>query len=182
MALFAELVRNGDFEEGALRPTTASPIVRVANDDAATIPYWKVFVGMPAPVSTEAPVAWVHNNNEYKVKTLFGDRFLDLTGFRDRPATDAAGVRQMLETEPGRRYKLTFHVGTGAAQEFQGPAVVKVAALCNTFAVLYADAVNPGGIGDRWTRHEFTFITTTNATELIFAGTVGKKLIGLDYV
>ena len=122
-------------------------------------------------------LAWLPNGNPYGVSTPFGNYFLDLTGYANRPPF--FGVSQTISTALGQAYMLTLDLGVVPGDPYNhGPIMVEV----HAGSVMQTLTDNPSGSGNIWTPVDLYFEANSTSTTISIQGTLGNGYIGLDNV
>jgi hypothetical protein len=169
----ANLISNGSFEDasaGSSLPTGNGSQLPSGSTDIAD---WTVLGGPGFD-----GVAWLPNDNGYGVSTLFGNLFLDLTGYDDQ--TPYFGVSQTISTVAGQNYTLTFDLGVDQSDSrYDGPISVTASA-GSTSQVL--GPYDPPGAGNQWGAFTLNFTANSASTLISIQGEQGDQYIGLDNV
>jgi hypothetical protein len=164
------LLTNPSFESGA--HVNQGGGFMILTSPATTITGWTVSADQ---------IAWGATPNSDVVIPRDGTFFLDLQG----PALDGpfGAVSQTISTVPGRKYHLSFHLGTQQSiANDRGP----ISVLASAGATSLPFTFNPGGTntGPQWERFGFEFTAPAASTAITIAGTAsaGRAYIGLDLV
>jgi hypothetical protein len=204
------LVKNGSFEGNPASTDDelfiGGPNIKELCDGSTTLDSWVASgKGPPVPAHTcsiGAPdaVGWVVNKcgpaqvppcpNTSGIVAEEGDSFVDLTGRDDnRPPGRYGSVSQAVETEVGKRYEVSFFIGSssGVTHTKDGAVFVEIEGVAipnNPFPA------PPPQERSNWSNPNdpprFRFTAVNPSTTLKFSGTVsqgnGTDYIGLDNV
>lgn len=160
----ANLVTNGSFELGTFIPTTGDFVMSLPNSSMA-MTGWTVI---------NDSLAWARMPNPFSLSASDGDFFLDLTDAEQTPAF--GGVSQMVSTEVGKTYLLSFDLGS--SNTFGRPNSISVSAGSTT--QLFTGSLM-GGNSD-WERFVLPFTASSSSTVISLTGAAGRSYIGLDNV
>ena len=161
------LLTNGSFESGTF--VRGPDFISLAPGSTA-IDGWTTF---------NAELAWGTTPNSANIIASDGARFLDLTGFHD--SSPYGGVTQTVATTIGKRYRLSFDLGTQEDDRiYRGPISVSATAGVITIPFTF----NPSGAGTQWRSFSFDFTAASATTPISILGirSAGGSYIGLDRV
>jgi hypothetical protein len=177
------LVQNGGFEADGLQPNRQGYMSFPVGSPA--LPNWEV------TGATGQEVAWLLDTNVFRVTTLQGHQFLDLTGLNDISKNGFfASVRQTFPTKGGRTYHVSLVIGW-FNPTFPGPVQALVYLFDEASSqLLKFETCGPFSsttMGSQWTACSTSFVAPGNAITIIIRGQEIKgpgltKYIGLDAV
>lgn len=152
-----ELVLNGSFEDPFGSFVADSYGLMALVPASTAIPGWK---------TTHAELAWVRNGNTFGAESPFGEFFLDLTGYHDRPPY--GGVEQVLATVPGEDYSFSLSLGSNSSYPGAGgqKQVMVTAGLGS--AIFTFDPA--GKVEHEWHTFSFVFSADSGATTIGISG------------
>ncbi len=105
------LLINPSFEDGGPFVSNKAQGVMSLPPDDQTMAGWKVV----ANGALGQDVAWIDKSNSFGIPASDGNRFVDLTGFNDKPVGGPfGGVRQSIPTVSGFDYVVRFNVGVSS--------------------------------------------------------------------
>lgn len=162
--VFAQnLVVNGSFEAGTFLPNgTASQSIAIGS---TAITGWTI---------GSTNTLWIANGNPWSLTAADGARFLDLTD--NRSTNPFSAVSQVLATNPGDAYRLTFSVGSSGAY---GTPISVQATAGSTSQVFQVTSL----AANLWTTMTLDFVATASTTVLTLQGfATSSNYIGLDNV
>lgn len=151
------LILNGGFEDisGAFVADGDGRMALVP--DSTLIPGW---------TTLDEEVAWVGNANAFGTATPFGGHFLELTGFQERPSY--GGIRQVIGTQEGQRYRVSISLGSNSAYPGAGGRK-QILLTCGVDATTLA--FDPPGISaNEWETFHFSFVATSAVTPITITG------------
>lgn len=165
-----ELITNGSFENTDGTFTGDSFGLMSLSAGSSTIPGWTTAV---------AELAWVDNVNSFGATTPFGTHLLDLSGYHD--GLPYGGLKQTIQTEPGRAYRLSLSLGSNADYPGAGGRKSVLACVGSEGAVLSMTPTNT--TGNEWKTVSHGFIARAETTEVTIAAPFpGGVYVGLDNV
>jgi hypothetical protein len=152
-----ELIVNGSFENLAATFVPDAYGMMSLQPGSTIIPGWTI---------TDAELAWGDNANTFGAITPFGQCFVELTGYHDQ--LPYSGVRQVIATTPGQRYRLSLSLGSNS--EYTGAGGQKqVRVQCGEAATTFT--FDPVGTPvNEWSTFSFPFVATANSTPVTISG------------
>jgi Protein of unknown function (DUF642) len=190
MPAMANLIFNGDFEDGTFAPNNPAGEMVLLNGSTA-IAGWVVNGGGGAA----GDITWESNANAWGVLTPNGDKFLELTGYFNDRNNPHGGITvsatQSVNTIAGTQYVLTFDMGSSQHYDQNYPNIgnpqimVTVNGTPTSYTTTDGDISAPDTDGFmHWQAESFTFVASGPQTSLSFlAVTPGlDDVIGLDHV
>jgi hypothetical protein len=165
-AAASNLLNNGSFETGsyAFGGDGGENLL----PGATTITGWKVITN---------DVAALKNGNSYSIAAEDGNISLDLQSYTD--SSPYGGVQQMITTNAGQKYELSFWIGVQNSSSItRGPA--SVTATAGSASETSTNTLN--GSGQQWEQFQLKFTAPGSSTTVSLAGTstAGGFYIGLD--
>ena len=145
----ANLITNGGFE---LPVVPVGSFISVPVGDSTTIPGWTV-VGAAGFVS---PISGAYTNSGISFPAQEGAQWLDMTG---NVSNQATGVEQLVTTEAGVSYDLSFWIGNVVGGAFGTTSSVELFIDDVSFGIFTNSA---GGATQAW--EEFDLILTASDT------------------
>jgi len=206
------LLQNGSFESGDGADTADERFVNGPSncknlcDGSRTIDGWEVSGkgGGPSATCSNGKVAgdavcWVINPpecppqsppcNGFGVGAQHGNRFVDLTGFANRPPADYGTVSQTVPTEIGKTYQLSFWIGSSSDPRFAAEGLgvsVGIPGITSRFFSAGSPQVVSQWVPQGPSDSPFRFKAVSQTTTLKFQGAVsqgkGSLYIGIDNV
>lgn len=121
-------------------------------------------------------VSWIRSPNPWVLSAEDGTHFLDLTGYHT--GVPFGGVTQMIATNVGEQYSLSFFLGS-YTQRWGGPPV---SILASAGSASQTFTVSTTSTASTWTPFSMTFSATSATTTITLTGAAGAEYIGLDNV
>ena len=159
----ANLIDNGSFETGAFAPQGNQTMTLSPGSTALT--GWQV---------VNDSLAWIGVGDPWQLDAQNGDRFLDLSDYS--AGAPFGGVQQILSTNPGYEYTVTFYLGSSNVWGRPAALTVSAAGQSGSF-----ESPTTGTNND-WQQFSFQFVANSASTALSFVGASGVNYIGLDNV
>lgn len=153
----ASLLSNGGFEAGVFTPAEDNTQWLAVDSDQLT--GWNI---------NGQAITWLAADNNFSLNPSSGDHFINLT--------DGApgGVSQIIATEVGRSYVLSFDLGS--SPNGGEPVSVKVSA--DGSSKVFTSSESTGEA--KWERFSLPFTATAAKTKVSFTGIAGADFIAID--
>ena len=121
-------------------------------------------------------VSWIRSSNPWGLSAEDGTHFLDLTGYQT--GAPFGGVQQIIPTNVGEQYSLSFFLGS-YTQRWGGPPVAILASAGSTSQTF---TVTTTSTASTWAPFSMLFTATSANTTITLTGSAGFEDIGLDNV